>query len=563
MGNALGPTYREESISRMQSQCFDIVVVGGGVTGAGCALDASSRGLDVALIEAQDFAAGASSKSSKLIHGGLRYLEMLDFKLVRQALHERGLLLRVLAPHLVHPIEFLWPLTHRLWERPYLGAGMLLYDTMGGRPAVPRARHLTRRQTLELAPDLRAGQVVGGIAFYDAQADDARLVMFLARTAAGYGAAVATQLKMEELVYESGRVAGVRVQCALTGASFSVRAKHVILATGAGTNAVWPRDTESGSRIRVRPSKGVHIVVPRGRIQMKTALLSRTERSLLFILPWGEHWIVGDTDTDWQYDSESPVATRRDIEYLLAKANRMLQSNLTVEDVESVFVGLRPLVAQSGVGDTPKLSRDHAIDRSQDGLTVIAGGKFTTYRVMAAAAVDSALRDRQDWGRSSRTGTIPLVGARGYRARWEARAELARTTCLDVGRVETLLGRYGSCIDDLTALMQGDEQLRQPLRGAPGYLAVEVVYACTNEGALHLDDVLCRRTRIGMEYRDRGVGCSEEVALLMGSRLGWSEQARAEEVERYRRLVAAQSAAEAVEEEPLARAAYLKELGLL
>lgn len=561
MASALSPTHREESMTRMQCECFDIVVVGGGVTGAGSALDAASRGLDVALIEAQDYASGASSKSSKLIHGGLRYLEMLDFRLVHQALKERGLLLRRLAPHLVRPVEFLWPLTHRLWERPYMGAGMLLYDTMGGRPAVPRARHLTRRQTLRLAPDLRASQVVGGITFYDAQEDDARLVMFLARTAAEYGAALATQLRMEELVYESGRVAGVSVRCGLTGARFTVRGKHVILAAGAGTNAALRRDGEVDSAIRVRPSKGVHIVVPRTRIQMETALLTRTERSLLFILPWGEHWIVGDTDTDWQYDSESPVATRRDIEYLLAKANRILQSHLEVDDVESVFAGLRPLVAQGDTIDTPRLSRDHTIDRSEDGLTVIAGGKYTTYRVMAADAVDSALRDRRDRVVSSCTSTIPLVGARGYRERWAARGRLARTNCLDVPGVERLLRRYGSCVDDLLEMMQRDQQLRRPLRDAPGYLAAEVVYACTNEGAVHLDDVLCRRTRIGMEYRDRGLGCCEEVALLMGSTLGWSGQRRKEEVERFRRLVAAQTAAEAVEEEPLAYAGYLETVG--
>ena len=233
---ALSPAHRQRSVRRMAGEVFDILVVGGGVTGTGAALDAASRGLSVALIEARDYAAGASSKSSKLIHGGLRYLEMLDFGLVREALRERRLLLTELAPHLVRPVPFLWPLTHRGWERPYVGAGLLLYDSLGGRRAVPRARHLSRAQALRLAPALRADALTGAVRFYDAQEDDARMVACLARTAAGQGAALATNVRMDGLRTQAGRVAGVAARDLLTGADLAIGARHVVLATGAWTS---------------------------------------------------------------------------------------------------------------------------------------------------------------------------------------------------------------------------------------------------------------------------------------------------------------------------------------
>ena len=381
----------------MAAEVFDIVVVGGGVTGTGAALDAATRGLSVALIEARDYAAGASSKSSKLIHGGLRYLEMLDFGLVREALRERRLLLTTLAPHLVRPVPFLWPLTHRWWERPYVGAGLLLYDTMGGRKAVPRARHLSRTGALRLAPALNPDAFVGAVQFYDAGEDDARMVAVLARTAAAYGAALATNVRMDGLLSEGGRVAGVRATDLLDGPDLVIRGRHVVLATGAWTGDRTEPAGEGGSGqlsgpLRVRPSKGVHIVVPRDRIRMDTGLLTRTEKSVLFVIPWGEHWLIGDTDTEWPFDPGHPAASRADIDYLLAKVNRMLRDPLAAGDIEGVFAGLRPLVA-SGGGDTTRLSREHTIDSSRPGLSVIAGGKFTTYRVMARDLIDAAARD--------------------------------------------------------------------------------------------------------------------------------------------------------------------------
>src|SRR5262249_43773977 len=266
-----------------------------------------------ALVEATDYAAGASGKSSKLIHGGLRYLEMLDFGLVREALTERGLLLTRLAPHLVRPVPFLWPLTPRLWERPYVGAGLLLYDTMGGRRAVPRSRHLSRTRALEGAAALRPEALVGGVQFYDAQEDDARMVACLARTAAAHGAAMATRVAMVGLrtLAQSGRETGIRASDLLNGADLEIAARHVVLATGAWTGDAVRSDL---SELQVRPSKGVHIVVPRHRIAMDTGLLARTEKSVLFVIPWGDHWLIGDTDTDWPYDPAHPAASRADID---------------------------------------------------------------------------------------------------------------------------------------------------------------------------------------------------------------------------------------------------------
>ena len=545
----------------MASERFDILVVGGGVTGAGAALDAATRGLSVALVEATDFAAGASSKSSKLIHGGLRYLEMLDFALVREALAERGLLLTQLAPHLVKPVPFLWPLTHRGWERPYVGTGLLLYDTMGGRRAVPRARHLSKTGALTLAPALRPDALVGGVQFYDAQEDDARMVAVLARTAAAHGGALATNMRMDELVTASGRVTGIRASDLLTGTGLEIGARHVVLATGAWTG----RRAGPDGDLVVRPSKGVHIVVPRDRIAMDTGLLTRTEKSVLFVIPWGEHWLIGDTDTEWPFDPSRPVASRADIDYLLAKVNHMLREPLTVADIEGVFAGLRPLVAAEAGADTTKLSREHAVRSPAPGLSVIAGGKYTTYRVMARDLIDVAVRDLSPGpGQAiseSRTHEVPLAGADGYQDMWENRERIADSAGLPVVQVERLLGRYGSELTDLLALMARSPELREPVPLAGPYLGAELVYACSHEGAVHLDDVLSRRTRIRIEVRDRGAAAASHAAGLMAGELGWDPARTAAEISRYHDMIAADLAAEAMPDDPSAFEAATDRLG--
>jgi glycerol-3-phosphate dehydrogenase len=557
----LGPAHRAASLARMRAETFDIVVVGGGVTGTGAALDAATRGLSVALVEATDYAAGASSKSSKLIHGGLRYLEMLDFGLVREALTERGLLLTRLAPHLVKPVPFLWPLTHRGWERLYVGAGLVLYDIMGGRRAVPRHRHLTRTGALRLAPALRPDALTGGLQFYDAQEDDARMVACLARTAAAHGAAMATYVRMERTVRDqAGRVTGVEARDALTGAALTISARHVVQATGAWTGEGALAVTGAPG-LKVRPSKGVHILVPRDRIAMTTGLLTRTEKSVLFVIPWGEHWLIGDTDTEWAFDPSCPAASRADIDYLLAKVNHMLRAPVTADDIEGVFAGLRPLVAARDSADTTKLSREHSVDSPFPGLSVIAGGKYTTYRIMARDLIDAAARDLAagPWAMlaipASRTDRVPLAGADGYAAMHAGRERLASSAGLPVAAVTRLLGRYGTDTTRLLALMADRPGLAEPVPGAGGYLGAEVVFACTHEGALRLDDVLSRRTRATIETRDRGAAAAAPAAALMAGELNWDKAATAAEVQRYLEIIAAERAAEAMPDDRTAFAA--------
>ncbi|MPZ71899.1 MAG: FAD-dependent oxidoreductase [Nitriliruptorales bacterium] len=525
----------------MRDEVFDIVVVGGGVTGCGAALDAAARGLSVALLEKRDFAAGTSSRSSKLIHGGVRYLEQLNFSLVREALRERALLLTRLAPHLVQPVSFLYPLTHRAWERLYVGAGLSLYDNLargsGDAGGLPRHQHLSRRKALALAPALRRDALVGAVRYWDAQVDDARYTLALARTAAAHGAAVATSLRAVRFRREGERVVGVQVRDLESGQEFDVRARQVVNATG-----VWTDDVQQlvgRGRIRVRASKGVHLVVPRDRIHADSGVILRTATSVLFVIPWGRHWIIGTTDTEWKLGKAHPAASRADIDYLLAHVNRVLAEPLTHADVEGVYAGLRPLLRGESA-ETSTLSREHAVWQAVPGLVTVAGGKYTTYRVMAADAIDMASYGLATRVPRSCTDVTPLAGAQGFQAVWNRRGTLASTSGLHVARIEHLLRRYGTLTVELLQLIELDPQLRAPVPGAEDYLAAEVVYAASHEGALHIDDVLTRRTHVSIETFDRGVAAAEPVAQLLAGVLGWGDEQIKREVEHYRLRVAAE-----------------------
>ena len=403
---------RKRQLQRLAGEYFDVLVIGGGVTGCGVALDAASRGLSVALVEKRDFAAGTSSRSSKLIHGGLRYLEHFDLGLVREALHERRLLVQTIAPHLVHPTPFLLPLQHGLRDRAYMGAGLMLYDALAGaRLAMPHHRHLSHDACLRAVPSLRYDALTGGIRYYDAQVDDARFAVTLAGTAFSYGAACVSAMEVVSFRHDNGRIAGAHLRDLERGDEIDVRARVVVNATG-----VWTTEMERlagvADPLQVRPSKGVHIVVPKARIDSSCALILHTEKSVLFVLPWGEHWIIGTTDTDWQFGLDHPSATRADVDYLLGHANAVLREPLTEDDITAVYVGLRPLVAE-GSGDTADISREHVVRRSAPGLVSIAGGKYTTYRIMARDAVDVAARDLPFTVAPSRTAEVPLLGAVG------------------------------------------------------------------------------------------------------------------------------------------------------
>ncbi|MGO4104301.1 glycerol-3-phosphate dehydrogenase/oxidase [Leifsonia sp. YAF41] len=542
----LGPEERAAALARLKDKELDILVVGGGIVGAGSALDAVTRGLSVGVLEQRDWASGTSSRSSKLVHGGIRYLEQLDFRLVREALIERGLLLQRIAPHLVKPVRFLYPLKKRITERVYVGAGMLLYDIFsytGGRPpGVPHHRHLSKSQVKKLIPSIADDALVGGITYYDAQVDDARYVSTLVRTASFYGAHVASRVRVEGFIKVGERVVGVQAHDLQTGERFEVRAKQVVNATG-----VWTDDTQRmvGERgtFKVRASKGIHLVVPRDRFQSAMGLLLRTEKSVLFVIPWGRHWLIGTTDTDWHLDKAHPAATTADIDYLLEHVNAVINVPLTREDVEGVYAGLRPLLAGESE-QTSKLSREHLVGHSVPGLVVIAGGKWTTYRVMAKDAIDAAADALDGRIPPSTTQDIPLLGAEGYQAAWNKRGKIARAFGLHTARVEHLLNRYGTLTDELLDLIKADPTLAHPLPGADDYIGAEVVYAATHEGALHLEDVLARRTRISIEAWDRGVSAAPVAARLLAGVLGWDAEREEREVAFYLKRVAAERASQ-------------------
>ncbi|MFD0741556.1 glycerol-3-phosphate dehydrogenase/oxidase [Phytohabitans flavus] len=426
------------------------------------------------------------------------------------------------------------------------------------RAGMPVHRHLSRDGARHLFPSLRPDVVTGAIRYYDGQVDDARLVVTLARTAASLGAAVVTSVRAVGMVRQAREVTGVRVRDleSPTG-EFEVRARTVIAATGVWSDDISAMLGDVGVRpgLRVRASKGVHVVVPRSAITGDAGLILRTPTSVLFVLPWGGHWIIGTTDTDWQLDRDHPAASARDIEYLLEQVNTVLDRPVSTSDIEGVYAGLRPLL--SGEAEpTSKLSREHAVAEPMLGLMLVAGGKYTTYRVMAADVVDRAAR-RLGADVPSRTADLPLLGADGFAAMWRDRLDLARRHGVQAGVLEHLLERYGTLAPQLIAMIHAEPGLAAPLAGAPEYLAAEVAYAARVEGALHLDDVLTRRTRISFETPHRGTESAHHAAEIMGSVLGWDAEMRAREVEHYLARVEAERQSQKMPDDATADAARL------
>jgi glycerol-3-phosphate dehydrogenase len=545
----LGPAERAAALAELASTEHQVLVVGGGVVGAGVALDAATRGLSVGLVEARDFGSGTSSRSSKLIHGGLRYLEQLNIGLVREALGERALLLQRIAPHLVHPVSFLFPFTHHGWERAYVGAGVTAYDmlgfSLGQAKGLPRHRQLTRRAALRIAPALKKSALTGALIYWDAQVDDARYVAMLVRTAAGYGADAASRTQVTGFLREGERVTGVHAVDLESGADLEIRAQQVVNATGVWTDEIQAMVGGRGT-INVRASKGVHLVVPRDRIHSGSGIILRTPFSVLFVIPWGRHWIIGTTDTDWSLDKAHPAASRADIDYVLGQLNRILAVPLTRDDVEGVYAGLRPLLAGESES-TSKLSREHTVAHPVPGLVMIAGGKYTTYRLMARDAVDAVAHGLDGRVAPSCTDVVPLVGADGYVALWNGRYSLARSSGLHVARIEHLLHRYGALTGEVLDLIAADPGLGRPLDGADDYLRAEIVYAASHEGARHLDDALARRTHVSIETWDRGLSVAAEAAALMAGPMRWRSRQVSRELENYRARVEAERASQDAE----------------
>jgi glycerol-3-phosphate dehydrogenase len=538
---------------------LDVLVIGGGVTGAGIALDAATRGLTTGIVEAQDWSSGTSSRSSKLVHGGLRYLQMLDFNLVHEALTERDLLLKELAPHLVRPVAFLYPLTEH-WERPYVGAGIALYDTLAtlapGRRALPWHRHLSRDTLLKRFPDLAPTTAVGAIQYWDATVDDARLVLSLVRTAISFGAIAASRAQVVALTRSDGGVVnGAEIEDLESGRRITVRARAVINATGVWTEKTQDLAGNEGG-LHVLASKGIHIVVPRSRIRGEVGLILQTEKSVLFVIPWSRYWIIGTTDTPYTQDLTDPVASSADIDYVLDHANAVLATPLTRDDVIGTFAGLRPLLQPGTKAGTTsaKVSREHTVASPAPGLSVIAGGKLTTYRVMAKDAVDHALGRRADL-LPSITQTIPLIGAVGLQAVARRSHIWAKRFGWTAAMVDHLLHRYGSEVTDLAALCEADPELARPLEHAPAYLRAEIHFAVTREDVLHLDDLLMRRTRLVYEVPDSGLAALDEIAAITAPLLRWTAKKTAAEKAAYRSVIASYVSAAATSDDTSAQAA--------
>ncbi len=533
LSSKLSPSTRSDAIADLANNDFDILVIGGGINGVGIALDAASRGLSVALVEDKDFASGTSSRSSKLIHGGLRYLEQYDFKLVREALQERELMITTIAPHLVQPVSFIYPLQEKFKERTYVGAGMALYDALRGfKRALPWHKHISQKELSEIAPSLRLDLITGGYKYFDAQVDDARHTMMIARTAAKYGAVITTRTRVEEVKRDGKRVIGAIVRDLENEKLIEVKAKVTVMAAGVWTDQLY-EDFGIKAGYEVRMSKGAHIVVPGSAIRSKTGVIIKTDISVLFIIPWGDKWIVGTTDTDYEADPNTPIATRNDVNYIINQANRVLEPKLSQSQVIGVFAGLRPLISTNEDSKTTDLSREHVVDHPVPGFVSIAGGKYTTYRVMAEDAIDAAVVDLKRLTPDSCTESLAIVGADGYSVLKNQKAAIAKSYGISEATFEHLLNRYGSLFVEVLEAAKSDEKLALPLSTQLTYIGAEILYAVTHEGALSVSDVMNRRTRINFEAPDQGRSILETVAEIMAKPLGWSKADMKKSISEY------------------------------
>ncbi len=558
--HALSSTVRMHNLSQLNSDRFDVLVIGGGLTGAGVALDAAARGYSVALVEKVDFASGTSSKSTKLVHGGIRYLPNFDFALVHEALVERGLLLQN-APFLVSPVPFVLPL-YKGDRHPVgmpittpggIGLGVLLdiglwmYDGLAGRRNIKRHRHLRRAGVLKLAPALNAEGLKDGYMYYDAQTNDARLTMALIRTAAQHGAVITNYTDVTSFISEQGKIQGAHIHDRIGNQDLEVHARHVVNATGVFSEEVEAL-TGTEPLVQVQPSKGVHLVLSREDLKLGDAaiVLPETEdKRILFIVPWESRAIFGTTDTG-SGDLDHPTASKVDIAYLLKYLNRYLSVSLTEENVISTYAGYRPLVSSRKPGrSTAKLSRTHAVLESPSGLVTIVGGKLTTYRRMAQDTLD--VLNRRDGSLVLHpTQSLPLQGSAGWPASQRDLEKKGAALGLSPKTLEHLGRNYGSEAHALLDLIIVDQSLAQLLIDDLPYIRAEVVYACHHEMAMTPYDVLARRTSITLEDRQRGLGIVDEVATLMAKELQWSPEQQQSKVAAFRSAMEAQIAAEKI-----------------
>jgi glycerol-3-phosphate dehydrogenase len=533
---------RASALAELRSGHFDVLVVGGGVTGAGVALDAAGRGLRTALVERDDFASGTSSKSSKLVHGGLRYLQNGDVRLVYEALRERQRLRRN-APHLVRLLPFLIPLFSKdgLINPKIaraLGSAMWMYDLTGGARIGKLHRRLKKAEAVGHMPTLPEGRLAGAYLYYDAAADDARLTLTLARTAAlRHGAVMANHTTVVELLHDtSGAVRGALVEA--DGERFEVRARAVVNAAGVWSDDVRALD-EGTHPDSIRPAKGIHITVPWDKVRNDIAVVvpvPKDKRSV-FVVPWlpnddGTFQLtyVGTTDTDYDGPVDDPQCTPEDVDYLLGAINLAVRDPLSVDDVRGTWAGLRPLVKAASSGRTADLSRRHKVTRSASGVVSVTGGKLTTYREMAEHTVDAVVDGLGDLPRAARrtkTKRERLLGAEGAPA----------------GTSTHLAGRYGDEAPEVLALVAADPDLGRPLVPGLPYLRAEAVHSVRHEMARTVDDVLSRRTRGRLQARDATAAVATDVAALIAPELGWTKAEAARQAKAYVALVDAERTA--------------------
>ena len=522
---------RERRLARLREGDFDLLVIGGGATGAGVALDAASRGLSVALVERDDFSAGTSSRSTKLIHGGVRYLEKAvkefdrtQFNLVRDALHERAVLIRI-APHLARPLPLVTPL-YQWFQVPYFLTGLKMYDWLAGKSNLSPSRFVDAKEALERFPMLKAEGLRGGVIYYDGQFDDARMNVAIALTAADEGAVVLNHAEVVELRKEEGELRGAIVRDRRSDERHEVRARVVVNATGPFSDAVRHLD-DPGAKPMLTASSGIHVVLNKRFSPPETGLLipETEDGRVLFLLPWLGHTLVGTTDSPAPIEPH-PKASEDDVEYVLRHVRKYFSVPVDRDDVEATWSGLRPLVSDPDASDTAGLSRDHVVNISPSGLLTIAGGKWTTYRKMALDAVDQATTIGGLKAGPSRTEHLPLVGAAGYAA--TGAGALQERFGLDSDVASHLNRAYGDRADRVAELASA-EGLTARLAEAHPYLEAEVLWGAREEMALTSTDVLARRTRLGFLDRDAAVAAVARVNELLTAELGWDAARAAED----------------------------------
>ncbi len=537
---------RDAALARLSAEEFDLLVIGGGITGAGVALDAASRGLRTAVVERDDFGSGTSSKSSKLVHGGLRYLQQKEYLLVYENLRERQRLLEN-APHLVTPLAFLIPLFGRdgvaskAVAKAYSTA-LWLYDVTGGLRIGRRHRRLPVDEVMSHLPTLRREVVTAGFMYWDARADDARLTLTVLRTAAlNWGAVAANYAGVKGLTKDhDGRVNGAVVHRG-DGDDITVRARVVVNATGVWADDVRSLDEpdESGT---LHPAKGIHLTLPRERLPCDIAAVVPVpkDRRSIFVIPWNDRVYVGTTDTAYDGDLSEPRCTSDDVAYCLNALNTFFTGDLTERDVLATWAGLRPLVKGAGSERTADLSRRHAVSEARSGLITVTGGKLTTYRKMAEDTVDLATR-RLGVRRRCVTKRLGLRGIEGLGPLSEDDAPHRLGVSREV--LDHLLARYGGEARTVLAMIEADPELARPLVPDLPYLRAEAVYATRYEMACHLDDVLLRRTRAALLDATATAAAAADVARLLAPELGWNPQVTQREADAVREVLAVERGA--------------------